>query len=79
VEVLRAIAPDDWTARKRFAGTMLENLDNDNEFLRKIVFSDTSAFKVPVKVNNLKARIYELERHHATVDVTVLELLCGVL
>jgi hypothetical protein len=55
VEVVHAVAPDDRVARKKFERTMLGNLDKDKEFVRQIIFSDTSVFQVS---GNLK---------HATV------------
>jgi hypothetical protein len=49
--VVQAITPDDRVARKEFAVTMLEKLDEDNDFLRKIMFSDEATFHVSGKVN----------------------------
>ncbi|GFG38203.1 hypothetical protein Cfor_03807 [Coptotermes formosanus] len=66
--VLRAVAPVDRKARNKFARTMLGYLDENNEFLRNVISSDTSAFQVSVGVNNLKVRIYELENTDATLD-----------
>lgn len=36
---------DDRAARKKFPVTMLQKLDEDNEFPRKIIFFDEATFK----------------------------------
>jgi uncharacterized protein YpiB (UPF0302 family) len=56
--VVQAITPDDRVARKKFAVTMLEKVDEDNELLRKIMFSDEAAFCVSGKVNKQNVRIW---------------------
>jgi hypothetical protein len=43
--------PDDRIAHNQFAVTMLQTLDKNNEFLRKITFSDEAIFQVSGKVN----------------------------
>lgn len=53
MEVLNAVTPDDRVARKKFERAMLENLDKDKGFARKITFSDISVFKVLENVNSL--------------------------
>jgi hypothetical protein len=42
--VVQVITPEDRISRNQFAVTMLERLDEDNEFLRKIMFSDETKF-----------------------------------
>lgn len=54
--MVHAVAPDGTVARKKFERTMLENLHKDKEFVRQIIFSETSLFQV---AGNLKP--------HATV------------
>ena len=51
MEVVHVVTPDDRVACKKFERTMLENLDKDKEFARKITFSDTSVFQVSENVN----------------------------
>jgi hypothetical protein len=46
---------------------MLEKLVENNEFLRKIMFSD-EAFHVSGKVNKQNVRIWGSEYPHATVE-----------
>jgi hypothetical protein len=48
---MQAILSDDRIAYNQFAVTMFENMDKDNEFLRKIMFSDEVTFHVSGKVN----------------------------
>jgi hypothetical protein len=46
---------------------MLEKLDKDNEFLRKIMFSDEATFHVSGKVNKQNVCIWGSEHPHTTV------------
>jgi hypothetical protein len=47
---------------------MLEKLDKDNKFLRKIMFSDKATFHVSGKVNKQNVCIWGSEHPHATVE-----------
>jgi hypothetical protein len=67
LQVAQAIKPYDWVARKKFAVTMLEKLNKDSEFLRKIMFSDEATFHVTGKVNKQNVRIWGSEHPHVTV------------
>jgi hypothetical protein len=68
LQVAQAITPDKRVARKEFAVTTLEKLDEDNEFLRKIVFFDEATFHVSGKVNKQNVRIWGSEHPRATVE-----------
>jgi hypothetical protein len=48
--------------------TIIEKLDEDNEFLRKIMFSDEATFHISWKVNKQNVRIWGSEHPHATVE-----------
>jgi hypothetical protein len=65
---VQAVTPDDRVDRKEFAVTMLEKLDEDNEFLRKIMFSDEATFHISGEVNKQNVRIWGSEHSHATVE-----------
>jgi hypothetical protein len=66
--VVQAITSDDRVARKEFAVTMLEKLDEDHDFLRKIMFSDEATFHVSGKVNKQNIPMWGSEHPHATVE-----------
>jgi hypothetical protein len=55
--VIQAITPDDRAARKEFAVTIFEKLDEDKEFLRKIMFSGEATFHISGKVNKHNVRM----------------------
>jgi hypothetical protein len=65
--VIQEITPDNRVARKEFAMTMLEKLDEDKEFQRKIMFSDEATFHVSGKVNKQRKQLGP-EHSHATVQ-----------
>jgi hypothetical protein len=65
---VQATIPDDKVAHKEFAVTMLEKLDEDNKFQRKITFSDEVTFHVPGKESKQNVHIWQSEHSHATVE-----------
>jgi hypothetical protein len=71
----------DRAARKEFAMTILENLDKDNEYLRKIMLSDEVTFHVSGKVNIQNVCIWGSEHPHATVQHIrdSPKVMCGVI
>jgi hypothetical protein len=81
--VVQAITPDDRVAHSEFTVTTLEKLDEDNKFLRKIMFSDEAIFHVSGKVNKQNVRIWGSEHPHATVkhikDSPKVNVWCGLL
>jgi hypothetical protein len=68
LQVVQAIMPDDRLTHRKFAVTMLEKLDEYNEFLKEIMFSYEATFYVSGKVNKQKVRIWRSEHPHATVE-----------
>jgi hypothetical protein len=58
LQVIQEITPDNRVARKEFSMTMLEKLDEDKEFQRKIMFSDEATFHVSGKVNKQNVSIW---------------------
>jgi hypothetical protein len=59
------MTPDVRVTCKQFAVNMLHKLDEDNGFLRKIIFSDED---VSWKVNNQNACVCKSEHRHATAE-----------
>ena len=83
VQLLQALKPDDKPRRKEFAVTMLDGLDSDPGFLKRVCFSDESIFHVSGLTNRHNSRIwgsqnpyenYELER-----DSPKLNVWCGIM
>jgi hypothetical protein len=62
------ITPDDRISRNIFAVAVIEKLDENNEFLRKIIFSDEIKFQVSGRVIRQNVCIWGPEHPHATVD-----------
>jgi hypothetical protein len=65
MQAVQEIIPNDMRACNQFVVTTLEKL---HEFLRKITFSDKTAFNASGKVNKQNICICGSERPHATVD-----------
>jgi hypothetical protein len=57
LQVVQAITTDE-SSRKEFTVAMLAKLGEDNEFLRKIMFSDEATFHISGKVNKQNVRIW---------------------
>ena len=83
IKLVHAMKPEDWTARVRFAETILENVEQDNLYLENICFSDEATFHVAGVVNRHNVRIWgtenpreylEQERNSPKVNVW-----CGLL
>ena len=78
VQLLQALKPEDKPRRKEFAVTMLDRLDSDPGFLKRVCFSDGSIFHVSGLINRHKSIIwgsqnpletYELERDSPKLNV----------
>jgi hypothetical protein len=64
LQVVHAIMSDNRIAHNPFA---VQTLDKNNEFLRKITFSDEATFQVSRKVNKQNICIWGTEHPHARV------------
>ena len=56
VQLLQALKPEDKTRRKEFAVTMLDRLESDSGFLKRVCFSDESTFHVSGLLNRHNLR-----------------------
>ena len=57
VQLLQALKPEDKPRRKEFAAMMLDRLDSDTGFLKRVCFSDESTFHVSGLLNKHNLRI----------------------
>ena len=83
VQMLQRLQPNDKPKQKEFADNMLQQISEDEEFLKRICFSDKATFHVSGKLNKHKVRIWgsehlheirELERDSPKVNVW-----CGIM
>ena len=68
LHLLHAIHPTDRPKRFDFATQMLDEIDNAEQFLRKIVFSDEATFRVCGHVHHYKVSIWASENPHAYME-----------
>ena len=82
VHLLQALKPEDKQRRKEFAVTMLDRLDSDPGFLKRVCFGDESTFQVSGLLNRHNLRIWGLENPHDTCelerDTPKLNVWCGI-
>ena len=69
VQLLQALRPEDMPRRKEFAVTMLDRLDSDPGFLKRVCFSDESTFYVSGLQNRDNLRIWSSENPHDTCEL----------
>ena len=68
IKLVHAMKPEDGPARVRFAGTMLENVAEDDSYLNNISFSDEATFHVSGIVNRHNVRIWGIENPRAYLE-----------
>ena len=56
--MLQRLQPNDTPKRKEFADNMLQQISEDEEFLKRICFSDEATFHVSGKLNKHSVRIW---------------------
>ena len=68
---------------KKFAVTMLDRLDSDSGFLKRVCFSDESTFHVSGLLNRHNLRIWCSENPHDTCELELdspkLNVWCGIM
>ena len=83
VQLLQALKPEDKPRRKEFAVTMLDRLDSDPGFLKRVCFSDESTFHVSGLINRHNSRIWGSQNPHETYelerDSPKLNVWCGIM
>ena len=53
LQIVQALKPDDRPRRAAFPEEMLQRIEDDNDYLNSVVFSDEATFHVSGKVNNI--------------------------
>ena len=61
LQIVQALKPDDHPRRAAFAEEILQRIDDDNDYLNSVIFSDKATFHVSGKVNKHNIQIWELE------------------
>ncbi|GBM22387.1 hypothetical protein AVEN_131502-1 [Araneus ventricosus] len=78
VRIAQALESDDRSRRAYFATDMLRRIDDDSEFLNRIMFSDEACFRLSGIINRHNVRIWgsetphkyrEVQRHSPKVNV----------
>jgi hypothetical protein len=68
LQLLHAIRPGDTRKRQDFAADMLNEIDNDELFLERIVFSDEATFHISRHVHRRNIRIWGHEHPRAIAE-----------
>ena len=83
MQLLKALKPEDKPRRKEFAVTMLNRLDSDPGFLKRVSFSDESTFHVSELINGHNSGIWGSQNPHETYelerDSPKLNVWCGIM
>ena len=83
MQLLQAFKPEDKLRRKEFAVTMLNRLDSDPGFLKRVCFSDESTFHISGLLSRHNLRIWGSENPHDTFelerDSPKLNMWCGIM
>ena len=69
VQMLQTLQPNDMPRRKEFAVNMLQQISEDEAFLKRVCFSDEVTFHVSGKLNKHNVRIWGSENPHATREL----------
>jgi hypothetical protein len=80
---VQQLKPADGMARQHFAEEMLDRIDLDVDFLKKIMFTDEATFHVSGKVHGHNVRIWGTENPHVVRehirDSPKVNVWCGVM
>ncbi|KFM61029.1 hypothetical protein X975_23527, partial [Stegodyphus mimosarum] len=83
VQNVQVLEPDDRPSRMAFATDMLRRIEDDDEFLKRIMFSDEASVHLSSIVNRHNVRIWESENHHeyrdAQRDSPKVNVCCGLM
>jgi hypothetical protein len=58
LQIVQALQPNDRPRRAAFATEILHRIDEDNDYLKRVVFSDEATFHISGKVNRHNVRIW---------------------
>jgi hypothetical protein len=65
VQIVQEIKHNDKPLREQFAVDLLQRIDQDEHFLRNVVFSNEATFYMSGKVNRHNCRIWGYENAHS--------------
>jgi len=61
VQIVNSLRPDDGSRRASFATEILRRIDEDNDYLKRVCFSDEATFHISGVVNRHNVRIWSSE------------------
>ena len=67
VQILQELKPNDGPKHKAFALEMLSHIEDDENYLKKVMFTDEAYFHVSGKVNQHNVRIWSSETPHVVM------------
>ena len=70
IQIVQALKPDDCPGRATFAEEILQRINDDNDYLKCVVFSDEASFHISGKVNKHNVRIWESQNPYEVVEKT---------
>lgn len=83
IQLKHEIKPTDRPKRYAFACNMLENIDNDESFLKRVIFTDEATFHVNGCVNRHNCRIWGSEQPNEIIEYVrnspKLNVWCGLM
>ena len=83
LQIVQALKPDDHPRRAAFAKGILQRIDDDNDYLNSVVFSDEATFHVSGKVNKHNIQIWGSENPCEVVekerDSPKINVWCGLM
>jgi hypothetical protein len=68
VQLVQALEPDDRPQRASFASEMLQRIDENNDYLTRVCFSDEATFYTSGKVNSHNVRIWGSENARVILE-----------
>ena len=68
VQILQELKPNDGPKCKAFAMEMLSRIEDDEDYLKKVMFTEKVCFHVWGKVNQHNARIWGSENPHVVIE-----------
>ncbi|GBM87830.1 hypothetical protein AVEN_38498-1 [Araneus ventricosus] len=69
MQIVQKLQPNNRSQRVVFAVEVLDRIENEHDFLNRIIFSDESTFHANNKVNKHNCRIWGSENPHAIQEV----------
>ena len=83
VQILQDLKPTDGPKCKAFALEMLSRINDDKDYLKKVMFTHEACFHVSGKVNQYNVRIWGSENSHLVIehirDSPKVNVWCGLL